>query len=207
MDSARCAESLPVDDPDVAAREQRCAECSAVEDLASPAVTPDDPDTATKREIMAALEGFKASVEAEDADALAAWYGPGYVEEDSRTAESVRVAFKTLCQKYLAETLSGAREKHGTFTAWQRPAMRLFIRDWLDVAPQRVVVKCVYEFWMGSGPEMEPGDMFKHPLGGHEKDFTVTWEKREDGWKIAATEPSFLRAEDVTRFRNRYPGW
>jgi len=204
----RFAESLPGSTDEIEAAEARCAACMAAEDLASPVVASDDPFREAKHEVMAAMAGWKRAIEAEDVEAFLAWYAPEYREPDGRTTESVGVAFRMIFQRYLGESLGRLREQWGVLPAWQFPAVRLLVRDWQSMAADRAVVDAVVEMWAGGGPELEPSDMFKYPFGGVEnKRIRMTWRRTADGWKLAATDPPFLRMERIVLFRFRYQGW
>ena len=102
--------------------------------------------------------------------------------------------------------MSRLEEEWGVRPAWQRPVLRLFAREWQEVTSRAATVKCAFELWAGGGPELEPSDMFKHPLGWP-KAITMTWVQTADGWRIRATDPPFLRMEDTIPFRYRYQGW
>ena len=130
---ARFGEGFPADSEEIAAKEKRAAECTSVEDLASPAVAAGDTDGAVKREVMQAMAEWKAAVEGEDVDAVVAFYADGYREPDGRTVESVRVAYRSILRKYLGDALARQKDGWGVFTAWQSPVLRLFVRQWHDV--------------------------------------------------------------------------
>ena len=178
-----------------------------MEDLASPPIADDDPAGAVKRDVMEAMTAWKRAIEGEDAEGMISFYAEGYKEADGRTVESVRVAYQSILRKYLDTALAGQRKGWGVFTAWQSPVLRLFVRQWHEVADSRADVECVFEMWAGGGPELEPSDIFKHPLGSRPKSIRMTWERMPIGWRIAATEPSFLTMEDTMPFRFRYQGW
>jgi hypothetical protein len=204
---ARFAENMPGESDDIERMERRAAECTLVEDLASPIIEPNDESADVKRGIMDALVTWKHVIENEDIDALEELFTPSYADPDGRTVESLLVAFRILLQRYLVDELAGLdREWHIT-AAWQNPVVRLFTRDWIEVGQTRVVVDVACEMWAGGGPELEPSDMFRYPIGGKPKAFRITWVMTPTGWKIEKMDPPFLRAEDVVRFRMRYQGW
>jgi len=202
----RFAESLPGSTPEIEAAESRCAACTAAEDLASPVVASGDPFRDAKYEVMAAMAGWKRAIEAEDVEAFLAWYAPEYREPDGRTTESVNAVLRALLWPYLKGQHGELAKAWSCVPAWSYPCLRLLVRDWPSVAPDRVEVDVAYELWMGAGPEFEPSDMFKHPWGRPNR-MRMTWRRAADGWRLAATDPAFLRIEDTVPYRLTYQGW
>jgi len=203
----RFAENLPDSVDRTIAMEQRAAQCSPVEDLASPLISDDDPHAEAKRGVLAALIAWKQTVESEDIDALERLYDSTYREQDGRTVESLCVAFKSILRKYVMPELGSFWPDYGFLFAWENPVVRLFTREWKDVSDDRIVLDVVFEFWAGGGTELEPSDIFKHPIGGKSKVFRMTWVRRDSEWRIAATDHSMFRMEDTVPFRTRYQGW
>ena len=206
-DTPRFGEGFAADSGDTRTKEDRCARCTPVEDLASPLPQENDPHRGVKQDVMIAMSAWRETIEAEDADGMAAFYAEDYTEPDGRTVESVRVAFKSILRKYLADALARQQKGWGVFTAWQSPVLRLFVRKWHSVTDTAAEVECAFELWAGGGPELEPSDMLKHPLGSEKKSIRMTWKRTGDGWRIAATDPPFLTMEDTMPFRFRYQGW
>jgi hypothetical protein len=204
--SARFAESIPDSDDSIAAREQRCAECTPVEDLSSPVVQADDPQGQVKREVMISLTHLKHAIEAEDVDGVVGVYDADYREFDGRTTESLGVAFKSILRQHLPAAMTRLDKEWGVLPAWQNPIARVFVREWESVSDDVVESRCVFEIIAGGGPEMEPSDIFRCPLG-REPIISMTWRKSADGWHVLATDPSILRMEDTIPFRFRYQGW
>jgi hypothetical protein len=202
----RFAEGLPGCTDEIASRELRCSECTAVEDLTSPVVGHDDPWRSVKYEVMDAMIAWYSAIEIEDLDAIVAMYAPVYREPDGRTVESVEVAFRSVLRRYLNDALARLDREWSVAPAWQRPVVRLFTREWCEVGSDRAVVDVVSEMWAGGGSELEPSDMFRNKLGGSKR-YRMTWTRMPDGWRIAAMDPPFLRMEDTIPFRMRYQGW
>ncbi len=205
--SARLGEGVGTDDGTAAEAEARCAACTAVEDLASPAVSDDDPSGDVKRAVMAAMTGWKAAIESEDVDALLGFYADEYAERDGRTSESVGVAFRSILQRYLGEPLGRHEREWGVRPAWRYPAVRLFVREWIDVADDRAEVLAVAEMWAGGGPELEPSDMLRLPVGNESHRITMVWTMNGDRWRVSRMDPPFIRMEDIALYRFRYQGW
>jgi hypothetical protein len=203
----RFAEQLPKHSNDIIEMEERAAQCSPVEDLASPPVKADEPHEKTRRAVLDALVAWKRTLEAEDIDGLSRSYNPAYREPDGRTFESLSVAFKSILRRYVLPELGVFWPDYGFLLAWANPVVRLFTRDWVEVTDDRVVVDVVFELWAGGGTELEPSDIFKHPIGGKSKVFRMTWIRSDTGWCIAATDRSMFRMEDTVAFRMRYQGW
>lgn len=206
MERYRFGEALPETDPEVLRSEIRCAECSPVEDMASPRIADDDPHGETKRAVIVALTEWKQAIEAEDIERLLECYAPDYREPDGRTVESVNVVFRSVLWRYLKDQHGALAEEWSRVPAWSYPVVRAFIRDWCVVSNNEVRVQVAARMWAGCGPELEPSDMFKHPLSGP-CDVTMTWRRRHAGWKLAETTPAFLRMEDTVPFRFSYQGW
>jgi len=198
----RYGESTPTASDEVVARELRCADCTPVEDLASPIVEADGPQS----EVMAAMTAWKRAIEAEDVDRALQWYAGDYREADDRTAESVRVALRCLLWSQLRERFFSLREEWGRVPAWRHPVVRLLTRKWERVCPSEVVVLTEYELWAGTGSEMEPSDMLKLPFH-RSNDMRMTWKRTDAGWRLTNTDPPFLQAEDLFPFRYTYQGW
>ena len=202
----RIGECLLGPEPGVPQKEVRCAECTPVEDLLSPVLAEDDPWRCVKRDVMAAMTAWKRAIESEDLTRILACYAPDYREPDGRTTESVEVAFRSVFWRYLKESGGRFAEEWGCVPAWQFPVVRLLVREWHVEGHDRVDVDTVFEMWAGTGPEMEPSDMLKHPCGrGH--DMRMSWVKRDGGWLLTRTEPAFLRMEDTFPYRFCYQGW
>jgi hypothetical protein len=202
----RFAETLAGASEEILANERRCAECSPVEDLASPFVGEEDPKAATKREVMGAMLGWKRAIEAEDIERILRFYADDYREPDGRTTESVTAAFRLVFRRYMTEQMERLSREWGSMPGWHCPAMRLFVRNWVSVAKDRVEVDTVAHLWAGGGPEMEPSDIFNHPIG-RPKTCVFVWKRAAEGWKIAETKPPFMTIEDTGVFRFRYQGW
>ncbi len=202
----RIGEWIPEPTAGLLADEERAAACTPVEDLASPLIEDDDPHAAAKRAVLRAMEAWKRAIEAEDLEAILACYAPDYRESDGRTVESVEVAFRSILWKYLAADCGHAAEEWGRIPAWSRPVVRLLTREWHMVSGTEVVVEVACEMWAGTGPELEPSDMFKHPLGRPNR-MEMHWGKYRDRWLLAATTPAFLRMEDTVPYRLCYQGW
>ena len=205
-ESARIGETLPGATDAVAERERRCAECTAVEDLASPVIALDDPHRETKRAVMRAMVEWKRAIEAEDVEAALGWYSPDYREPNGRTAESMRVALETLLWSRLRQRFGEIADEWGRIAAWRNPVVRMFVRNWDDVSRDRVVVSVVREMWAGAGSELEPSDMIKVPFG-EPNETAMAWTRAGDSWRIATTDPPFLQAEHLVPFRYTYQGW
>lgn len=203
----RFAERLPDSSGNLTEMETRAIRCSPVEDLASPLVDADDPYAQTKRAVLDALVAWKRTIESEDIDSLWRLYDSVYREPDGRTFESLAVAFKSILRKYVIPELGTFWPDFGVLLAWANPVVRLFTRDWKEVSDDRVVIDVVFELWAGGGTELEPSDIFKHPIGGKSKVFRMTWVRNNTEWRIAATDRSMFRMEDVVPFRMRYQGW
>ena len=204
VDRPRFGEAIPDVTPEILADEARCTECRPVQDLASPVVSGDDPDGPLKREMMDTFLGWKQALEAEDVDRFLSFYADDYVEPDGRTTESVGVVFRSIFQKYMGEAIEHLVERWGAVSAaWRSPAVRLFVREWRSVTPDRIEVDCQVNMWAGGGPEMEPSDTFKV----RHKTLQMVWTRSADGWKIHRTTPAFLRMENTGIYRFRYQGW
>ena len=207
IERTRIGEGFHAPAENVLTAERRCAECAAVEDLASPTIAPDDPHAAVKREVTEAIIGWRHAIEREDISGILACYDPRYCEPDGRTAESVGVAFRSLFWRYLEERAGSVALDWGTVYAWRNPVLRVLVRGWPVVGADRVEVDTVATLLAGGGPEMEPSDMFAHPWD-RKTDLRMTWRRGTDGvWRILATTPAFLRMEDVAIFRWCYQGW
>jgi hypothetical protein len=202
VERQRYGEFTPPVSDEVAMREKRCAECTPVEDLASPVVELDGPEW----EVMAAMTAWKQAIEAEDLDKTLSWYDDGYREADGRTAESVRVALRCLLWSQLRERFGSLEEEWGRVAAWRRPVVRLLIRAWERVEPAEVVVHTQYQLWAGTGSDMEPSDMLKLPFN-RDNDMRMTWRRSDAGWRLTNTDPPFLQAEDLFPYRYTYQGW
>jgi len=204
VERPRFGEAIPDATPEILADEARCSECHPVQDLASPVISSDDPDGPIKREMMDTLLGWKQAIEAEDVDRILSFYADDYVEPDGRTTESVGVVFRSIFQKYMGEAIEHLVERWGAVSAaWRSTAMRLFVREWRSVSPDRIEVDCQINMMAGGGPEMEPSDTFKVR---HQK-LQMIWTRGADGWKIHRTTPAFLRMENTGIYRFRYQGW
>jgi len=202
----RMGEAIAAPSDEALANEARATLCSPVEDLASPRIEEDDPHGGEKRAVLSAMIRWKQAIEREDLEEVLACYAPDYREPDGRTVESVEVAFRSILWKYLSDECGHAAEEWGRVPAWSWPVVRLLVRGWSVLSPSRVVVNVEFEMWAGTGPELEPSDMFKHPLG-RENRMTMTWECVGDRWLLAATSPAFLRMEDTVPYRLCYQGW
>jgi hypothetical protein len=205
-ENPRFFEEFQPESDDIRKAEEVSAACSAVEDIASPAQTSDDPDAASKRAVIDGLIGWKQSIEAEDLDAILGWYASDYREPDGRGIDWVNAAFRLVLRKYMMEQFQRVYSEWGAIPGWQYPAFRLLVRDWKSIQPDEVLVDVVAHMWAGGGPEMEPSDMFNHPFG-RPHTMTMTWKRTDEGWRIACTDPAFLRIEDTAIFRFRYQGW
>ena len=205
-DRPRFAEALRTPRPEVLASEARCAECTLVEDLASPVVAEDDPSKGIKRAVMEAMVAWKEAIEAEDVERILSFYDADYREADGRTAESVGVAFRSIFWRYLKDQHESLAKEWGCIPAWENPVVRLLVRKWGNVTPDRAEVDTVVAMWAGSGPEMEPSDMFMHPWG-RPNNLRMVWRRTRAGWRIVETTPAFLRMEDTVPFRLCYQGW
>ena len=206
IEQYRIGETFPGADKQIHEREARCAECSPVEDLASPVIAEDDPHRAEKTAVMEAITGWKTAVEAEDLDGILSFYADDYREPDGRTIESVEVVFRSILWRYLKDDYGKYAEEWGCVPAWQYPVLKLLVRNWNVVSDDEVHVDVVFEMWAGTGPEMEPSDMFKHPCGrGNE--MTMVWKFDGVLWQIFSTTPAFLRMEDTFPYRFCYQGW
>jgi hypothetical protein len=204
VERPRFGEAIPEVTPEMLADEVRCAECHPVQDLASPVISSDDADGLIKREMMDTLLGWKQAIEAEDVDRFLSFYADDYVESDGRTSESVGVVFRSIFQKYMGEAIEHLVERWGAVSAaWRSPAVRLFVREWRSVTPDRIEVDCQVNMWAGGGPEMEPSDTFKV----RHQTLQMVWTHSADGWKIHRTTPAFLRMENTGIYRFRYQGW
>ena len=206
IERRRFAEGFRKASPDILARERRCAECTPVEDLASPRIEEDDPNRATKYAVMDAIAGWKLAIEAQDVDRILSFYDPEYRESDGRTAESVGVTFRSIFWRYFRERVQPVAEDWRAIYAWQYPVVRIFVRNWRTVTSNLVEVETKANMWAGGGPEMEPSDILMHPWG-RPNDLLMVWRKRPEGWRILRTEPAFLRMEDTAIFRWCYQGW
>jgi hypothetical protein len=202
----RIGEWIPEPDNALLADEARAQACSPVEDLASPIIADDDDNAAVRRDVMTAMIAWKHAIEAEDLDGLLSTYAPTYREPDGRTAESVEVAFRSILWKYLRDQWQSVAEEWGRIPAWGWPVVRLLIREWRVESPDRVAVDVEFEMWAGTGPELEPSDMFKHPMGRPNR-MKMTWDRHDDAWLLAETDPAFLRVEDTVPYRLSYQGW
>lgn len=198
----RYGEAIPTTPEEVAARELRCAECTPVEDLASPVVAPGR----TEHEVMAAMTTWKHAIEREDIDAVLSMYADDYREPGGGTTESVRVALRCLVWSQLRERFAGLEEEWGRVAAWRHPVVRIYTREWERVESDEAVVLTQYQLWAGTGSEMEPSDMLKLPFG-RDNNMRMTWRRTADGWRLARTDPPFLQAEDLFPYRYTYQGW
>ncbi len=198
----RFGESTPPISHEVAARELRCAQCTPVEDLASPVVEADG----LEGEVMAAMTAWKEAIEAEDVGRTLAWYASDYREAGGRTVESVRVALRCLLWSQLRQRFGSMEKEWGRVAAWRRPVVRLLTRAWERVEPAEVVVLTQYQLWAGAGSDMEPSDMLKLPFH-RSNDMRMTWRHTDAGWRLTNTDPPFLQAEDLFPYRYTYQGW
>ncbi|OQB43201.1 MAG: Glycosyl hydrolase family 98 [Candidatus Latescibacteria bacterium ADurb.Bin168] len=202
----RFAESVPQGSEYVLEAERRCAGCLPVQDLTSPPVAPDDPFSSVKLAIMDHMAKWKSFVEAEDLDGIMGMYAADYSEPDGRGKDWVEAAFRLVLRRYMESQFARLVKEWGALPGWRNPAFRLLVREWKSVTNDTAEVLVVAHMWAGGGPEMEPSDMFNHPFG-RPHTTVMRWRRTNQGWKIAGTDPAFLRIEDTAIFRFRYQGW
>jgi hypothetical protein len=206
VERPRLGEVPPGAHGDAEEKEQQCARCSPIEDLASPVIAAGDPHRDVKRAVADAIIGWKRAIEREDVGAILRFYDPEYREADGRTVESVGVAFRSVFWRYLEETAGSTAAEWGSIYAWSHPAVRVVTRGWNVVSPDLIEVETKAFMWAGSGPEMEPSDIIRIPWDSP-CDMTMTWRAAPEGWRILRTTPAFIRMEDTVPFRWCFQGW
>jgi len=206
VERPRLGEAIPEPDDATLRNNARTAELTPVEDLDSPVIADGDPNATVKREVLAAMAEWKCAIESEDIERILARYSDDYREPDGRTTESVDTVFRSMLWRYLKDQHQELADEWSCVPAWSNPVVRVLVREWLTVGTDSVTVETMGQMWAGAGPELEPSDMFKHPFG-RPCNMTMTWKRTRDGWKLAATDPAFLRVEDTLTFRFVYQGW